>query len=80
MEEASKLDIVVDRRGVYFILFKVLKEDECLIFEECGEVWKFVERVGVIREEVLKNFSWEILEEVVSETTFKEEGNKHFRM
>jgi hypothetical protein len=40
----------------------------------------FIERVRVIREEVLKNFSSEILEEVVSEATFKEESNKHFRM
>jgi hypothetical protein len=38
LEEASKLDVVVDRGGIYFAFFKVLKKEECLIFEECGEV------------------------------------------
>jgi hypothetical protein len=38
LEKASKLDVVVDRGGVYFTFFKVLEEEECLIFEEGGEV------------------------------------------
>jgi hypothetical protein len=38
----------------------------------------FVERVGVIREEMLEDLGGEILEEVISEATFKEERNEHF--
>jgi len=40
----------------------------------------FVEGVGVTREEALEDFGSEILEEIVSEATFEEESNEHFRM
>jgi len=38
LEESSKLYVVLDRGWIYFILFKVLKKEESLRFEEGGKV------------------------------------------